>query len=80
MGDAQGMAKLCIGMVAYSVGFQGREYSWNERPAGEFYELEVLRCAARRYRTDNSLKEDKRRIAAVGDGLERLLESENAVV
>ena len=49
------MAKVSIGLVAYSESFQGRHYRMHEKPTAGFYDLEALLQAARLHQGDLTL-------------------------
>ncbi len=71
--DPKFMAKVCIGLVGYSVDYNGKNYSYHGEGLGEYYDLEVLRRGAHMHRDNANLSDDeRRRIAAVDDGLKQL--------
>ena len=73
--NARFMAKVAIGLLAYSEGPQGRHYRMHEKPTAEFYDLEALLQAATRHQGDQSLTEDeRRRVVAVAEGLKLIVE------
>lgn len=68
------MAKLSIGLVAYSMEFEGKDYKMMELPNEDYLDLEGILSAARRHSDDLALSEDERkRIVAVVAGLSRRL-------
>ena len=79
-GSAEFMAKVCIGLVAYSIGTDGRHYKMDERPDPELYQLDVLVNAGMKHCKEAKLTEDqRRRISAVVSGAETFLESEENI-
>ena len=75
-GSGEFMAKVCIGLVAYSIGTDGRHYEMHDRPDPELYELDVLVDAGIKHCKEAELTEEQRhKISAVITGAKRFLES-----
>ena len=70
--SAEFMAKLSIGLVAYSMEFEGKDYKMMELPNEDYLDLEGILSVARRHSDDLALSEDERkRVVAVVAGLSR---------
>ena len=77
--SAEFMAKVCIGLVAYSLDENGRHYSMKMRPDGKLYPLDLLAEAGVKHCDDPKLTEDEqRRISAVVEGVRRFHEADNS--
>ena len=75
--NAKFMAKVCKGLVAYSVDENGRHYSMEERPDARWCQLDVLVKAGSKHCNDSKLTEDeRRRISAVVVGAKRFCEAD----
>lgn len=75
--SAEFMAKVCKGLVAYSIDENGRHYSMEVRPDATLYQLDVLVDAGVQHRDDSKLTEDeRRRISAVVEGAKRFREAD----
>ncbi len=76
--NATFMAKVCKGLVAYSVDETGRHYSMEERPDARWYQLDDLVDAGMKHCNDPKLTEDeRRRIDAVLVGARRFCEADD---
>ena len=73
------MGKLSIGLVAYSVEFDGKDYKMMELPREDYLDLEGILSAARRHSNSLELGEDERRriVAVVGGLAGRIPESKS---
>lgn len=70
------MAKLCIGLVAYTTSTERRRYEMHERPDPNFYDLDLLRLAGRQHLERGQLTEDEvGLITAVVSGSDQFLKS-----
>ncbi|MDE0696629.1 MAG: P-loop NTPase fold protein [Boseongicola sp.] len=77
--SAEFMAKVCIGLVAYSLDENGRNYSMETQPDATLYPLELLAEAGVKHCDDPKLEEDeRRRISAVVEGIRRFREADDS--
>ncbi len=75
--DAKFMAKVCIGLVSYSINYDGKNYNYHGKKLADYYDLDVLQRSAGKHRGNEDLSGDeRRRIAAVDDGLRQLSQQE----
>lgn len=68
------LAKVCLGLVSYSLGSRKRSYTLRSRP-DDLYDIEVLREATAKYGQSQELTEDERNlVAAVAKGVGQIIE------
>lgn len=72
--SAQFLAKVTLGLVAYSLSNRERLYSVRDRPDETLYDIHVICDASKKHLASNDLNQDQRnRIAAVLEAAERML-------
>lgn len=72
--DAHFLAKICRGILGYTVGSKPRVYSMNEHPREDYLDLVRLHQASERHANDVELSDDERsRIVTLRDGLARII-------
>lgn len=76
--SGQALAKIALGLLAWSVGTRGRGYFLNSRPPEDDFSLPELRDLCVRHSADPGLTdEDRSRLAALQRGLEKALANPN---
>ncbi|WP_083468250.1 KAP family P-loop NTPase fold protein [Methylobacterium tarhaniae] len=68
------LAKICSGMLGYTVGSKPRKYTMHTRPRESYYDFSKLLTAANKHENDESLSVDERaRIKAAQRGLSSIV-------
>lgn len=72
------LARIAFGLLSYSVGTDGTSYNFRNKPDASYYDPEALREAAERHAESAEIDDDeRRRIVALRDGLQRITTSGN---
>lgn len=75
LNSAEFLAKATMGLVSYSISNNGREYSMRELPDSSLYDPQILKVASKKHLAGDQLNRDQRsRIRAVNDGIDKLTE------
>lgn len=78
--DGKFLAKICKGILGYTVGSNPRKYAMYNRPRESFYDLPRLHGASLIHLDNTTLSDDERsRIRALHDGLAVILSSQSQV-